>query len=71
MHTNWRVRAIQSLDQEEPHDLHYSSVSTIREADLAQVRIIFMKAIEAANEIIKNSTPEDTLFCYNLDIFRP
>jgi uncharacterized protein (TIGR02147 family) len=71
MHTSWRMRAIDSLDEERPHDLHFSSIATVRESDLKQARQILMKAIEDLNALVKSSTNEDTLFCFNVDLFRP
>jgi uncharacterized protein (TIGR02147 family) len=67
-HANWRLRAIQSLDYPSPNRLHYSSVATASEKDIPKIRAILVRAIEEARAIIKPS-PEERLFCYNLDLF--
>jgi uncharacterized protein (TIGR02147 family) len=69
-HTNWRLKAIQSMDIPHLHDLHYSSVGTINEKDLPKIRSILVKAIEEIRSVVKASAPEDTLFCYDLDLFK-
>jgi len=68
-HTNWRMRAVQSLDVPRMHDLHYSSLATVNSKDIPAVREILVKAIEQIRAIVKASSPEDALFCYNLDLF--
>ena len=68
-HTNWRVRAVQSLDTPQMHDLHYSALSTVNSKDIPVVREILVKAIEEIRTIVKASSPENALFCYNLDLF--
>ena len=67
-HSNWRLRAIQSLDHPGPNELHYSSVASVAEKDLPKIRAIFVRAIEEARAIIKPSA-EEKLICYSLDLF--
>ncbi|MCM2277141.1 MAG: TIGR02147 family protein [Oligoflexia bacterium] len=67
-HTNWRVEAIKSLDREDSSDFHYSSVITISRTDEPKIREILLKAIEDIRGIVRNS-PEEDLFCYNVDLF--
>jgi hypothetical protein len=69
-HGNWRMQALCSMDDPHLHDLHYSSVATLNQKDLPKVRAILVKAIEEIRVVIKSSTEEDTVFCYNLDSFR-
>jgi len=45
-HTNWRLQAIRSLDQDEINELHYSLVFTISRSDLAKIRQTLTIAIE-------------------------
>lgn len=68
-HTNWRMRAIQSFDEEIENDLHYSVVVSIAEKDIATIKELFIKSIESARKIIRESKEED-LHCINLDFFR-
>jgi uncharacterized protein (TIGR02147 family) len=67
-HSNWRLQAIRSLEQPSKNQLHYSSVATASEKDIPKIRAILVRAIEEARAIIKPS-PEERLFCYNLDLF--
>lgn len=69
-HSNWRIKAIDSLDQLEPDELHFSSVGSVGRKDLPRLRAIMTKAIEEIRATLKDS-PDEILFCYNLDLFRP
>lgn len=68
-HTNWRMRAIHSIDVNDEQDLHYSSVVTISEEDVAKIKELFIKSIESARKIVKES-PEETLQGICIDFFR-
>jgi uncharacterized protein (TIGR02147 family) len=68
-HTNWRLQAIQSLDRPQAGELHYSSVASASLKDIAKIRAILVRAIEETRSIIDPS-PEEQLFCYNLDLFK-
>ena len=68
-HTNWRMQAIQSLENDDSGELHYSSVITVAEGDIQRVREALVKAIENVREVVRPSQDE-TLFCYTLDLFR-
>ena len=68
-HLNWRMQAMQSLEKEGSHDLHYSSVITVSEADLPRVRETLVKAIESVRSVVRPSVDE-TLFCYSIDLFQ-
>lgn len=67
-HMNWRVLALDSLSNEKPEELHYSSAITIAQSDLPKIKEELLRAIEKARAIVKNST-EEKLYCYNLDLF--
>ncbi|MBL7542462.1 MAG: TIGR02147 family protein [Bdellovibrionaceae bacterium] len=67
-HTNWRLQAIQSLDNGTANDLHYSSVITASEQDSTKIREIMVKAIEEIRAVVKTSQDESG-FCYSLDFF--
>jgi len=68
-HTNWRMQAIEALDRDLPHQLHYSSAVTMSRADAPKVREILTRAIEQVRAVVKTS-PEEELFCYAVDFFR-
>lgn len=67
-HTNWRVRAIQSLDLPRTEDLHYSSVITASREDAPKIREILVHAIEQVRAIVKSSGNEEG-YAYSLDFF--
>ncbi len=68
-HTNWRVRAIDSLDKGVETDLHYSTVISISKTDASAIKEHLMKSVETARSTIKVSKEEE-LLCLNLDFFR-
>lgn len=69
-HTNWRMRAIQSLDREDSHaDLHYSSAITISESDFKRVKALLVNYINEIKTIIRESK-EEGAHCFSVDLFR-
>jgi uncharacterized protein (TIGR02147 family) len=67
-HVNWRMQAVQAIENENANELHYSSVIAAGESDIPRVREVLVKAIEQIREIVKPS-PEETVYCYTLDLF--
>lgn len=74
-HTNWRMKAISSLDasSEEDNnsfeDMHYSGVISVTEKDAQAIREILIKSIQNSRKVIGQSEPED-VYCYTLDMFK-
>ena len=68
-HSNWRVRAIQALDQRSQTALHYSSVISLSQADWARVRELLLKSIQGVDEITGPSR-EEVALAFSLDLFR-
>ena len=68
-HSNWRMQAIQSLDRDAAHDLHYSSVTMISEKDAETIRRVLVNAIEEVRKNVKESK-EEVCYAYGLDLFR-
>jgi uncharacterized protein (TIGR02147 family) len=67
-HTNWRMRAIESLDRPHADHLHYSSVISVSRADIKQIREIMATAIQEIRTIVRASKDE-ACFSYGLDLF--
>ncbi len=67
-HTNWRNQAIQSIDKNDPEDLHYSNALSMSHKDVPRVKEIIIKAIEDCREIIKVSK-EERLQILTMDFF--
>lgn len=68
-HTNWRHKALQSLDSPHPEDLHYTSPLTLSKDDAKVVRERLLQSIEEVNRIVDPS-PSESLFCLNFDWFQ-
>ncbi len=67
-HSNWRMRAVHSIDMNQASDLHFSNVVSMGEKDIVRIREIFIKAIAEARSIIKDS-PEEKLHSICVDFF--
>jgi uncharacterized protein (TIGR02147 family) len=73
-HINWRMQAIQALDQSDPgaleaqDELHYSSIVSISREDIPRAREILLKAIENVRKLVRDSKDEEVC-CYTVDLF--
>ena len=67
-HSNWRMKAINAMDEVHVHDLHYSSVITCSEEDSVKIKSVLVKAIEEVRAIVRPSK-EEGAFAYCLDFF--
>lgn len=68
-HINWRLQAIQSLENESGADLHYSSVVSIAAKDIEKIKSLLVKSIENTKALIRDS-PEEELHSFCLDFFK-
>jgi Helix-turn-helix. len=69
-HTNWRIEAMKSLDNtENKTDLHYSGISCLSEEDAQNIKTLFVDMIANYVKIVEKS-PEETLYTFNLDLFK-
>lgn len=67
-HTNWRMKAIENLENEVLSDLHYSGVYTMSEKDAIAIKNILLDTIKKNVEIVKESK-EEKMFVMNMDFF--
>ncbi len=67
-HSNWRMKAIVSLDEEKDQDLHYTAVLGISKADVQLLRERLLKLLEEFEPVILKS-PEETSVVLLLDLF--
>lgn len=68
-HTNWRIKAIESLAEQKKTDMHYSTVSSLSEADVEVIRSMLAAVVESYVKTIKPSK-EETLYGFNIDFFK-
>jgi uncharacterized protein (TIGR02147 family) len=69
-HQNWRLKAVDSVDDAKSNDLQYSSVVAMARTDVEKVQEIMMKAIEEIRAVVRES-PEEDIYCYMMDFFSP
>jgi uncharacterized protein (TIGR02147 family) len=67
-HTNWRVKAIRSLELESSKDMHYSSVVSMAKSDISKLKDLLIESLKNANNLIKDSKEEEVC-CLNIDFF--
>lgn len=67
-HSNWRIKALQSLDQKCETDFHYSGVFTIAKSDAFKLQQHLVAMIDEMTQIIKPS-PSEEVFAVCLDYF--
>lgn len=67
-HTNWRLRAIDSLDHETISDLHYSGAVTLSREDVIRLKDTMLDFMSKTVSEIRSSKEEE-IYCFNLDFF--
>ena len=67
-HSNWRLKAIQSLETTQDTGLHYSSVVTLSRDDSFKIKELLLEAVKrSVDEIV--ASPEEEVFALTLDFF--
>ena len=67
-HLNWRLQAMNVLENGARENLHYSSAVSLSHADVEKIHEILLRAIKDAKELIKESKEQVTMgFC--IDFF--
>ena len=67
-HTNWRMRAIDSLDAPKEQDLHYSLIMSISDQTAEKIRDLLLNAIQAVEPVMKESE-DKAVYSLCLDLF--
>jgi hypothetical protein len=67
-HTNWRMRAIESLDAPQERDLHYSLVMSISDEAAEKIREALLKTVQEIEPVLK-AAEDKTVYTLNLDLF--
>lgn len=62
------LRAMNALEKRPARNVHYSSVLSLAEDDIEQIRTLFLDMLEKSEKILKNS--KDEVLCgFNFDLF--
>ena len=67
-HSNWRQRAIVSLDHDQTDDLHYTAVFSLSREDARQIRDQVLELLNEQRKLVADSK-EEILIGYCFDIF--
>jgi uncharacterized protein (TIGR02147 family) len=67
-HTNWRLKALESLEREDLHDLHYSGVVSLSAKDVVRIKNLILEQLKENLRIIGDSK-EEKLFGLNIDFY--
>lgn len=68
-HTNWRMKAIESLDRNFKSDLHFSTVVTLSSDDVRKIKEHLVKHIEDIRGIVRESPKDEEIYSFCLDFF--
>lgn len=69
LHTNWKNKAILSLDEEKESDLHFSGIYSLDDKTAATIREALLDSISRQVKKIEQA-PEKDLFVLNMDFFK-
>lgn len=67
-HSNWRIKALEALEDETLEDLHYSGVVSLSESDVVRIKNLLLDQLKENLKIIGESK-EERLFVLNVDFF--
>jgi uncharacterized protein (TIGR02147 family) len=68
-HQNLRYKAIQSINESNTNNLHYSSICGISKSSRKKIQKLLLESIESTRSEIRNSTKESELMGINLDFY--
>jgi len=68
-HANWRMKALEAIDNGDPKDVHFSTVMSLAKKDVALMREKLMKCIEETRAIVRDSKTDEEVHSLCLDFF--
>jgi uncharacterized protein (TIGR02147 family) len=68
-HSNWRIKAIDSLDEDTIEDLHLSVALSLSRDDYMKIREILAQSIQETIQKVKDSK-EEMMCAFNVDFFK-
>ena len=69
-HINWRLKAIQNLEDDSSKSLHYSSIVSLAASDAEVIHEQLIQTIQKLKSVVRES-PEEELRSICLDFFKP
>jgi uncharacterized protein (TIGR02147 family) len=67
-HTNWRLRALHSLENEQLEEMHYSAAVSLSREDIPRLKDLILKGLQQQLTVVRESKEEE-LYCYVIDFF--
>jgi uncharacterized protein (TIGR02147 family) len=67
-HMNWRLRCLNDLEKQNQQSLHYSTVMSLSEGAVKEIKSILSQAVKTSNETMEKSS-EDLLYSLGVDFY--
>jgi hypothetical protein len=68
-HSNWRMKAIQSLDNDPENDLHYTMVMSLSKKDVERMKKIILESVSKTDQLLKE-TGDEVVYSFCMDWFK-
>lgn len=68
-HTNWRIKAISSMESPKQDSLHFSTVYSFSKSDQNKLKEMILKLVENMEPLILES-PAEIAYCFSFDFFQ-
>jgi hypothetical protein len=68
-HTNWRLKAISQIENQDSENLHFSGVYSLSKNDIEKIKKELLTSLESFQKIIKHSQEEE-LSALTIDWFK-
>ena len=68
-HRNWRNRADQNLQKNNPNDIHYTSLFSVNKEDYLNIKNMIVAFIDQSRKVIRSSENETQIVNLNLDYY--
>ena len=68
-HLNWRLKAMEAIEQEEKEEMHYSSILSLSKEDVTKIKNILADNLSQVRKVVDQSKEEEA-FSLCLDFFK-
>ncbi len=69
-HSQWRQKAIEDLSAKDYENIHYTTLYTMSVSDHNQLKQMILDFIQKTRDVVISS-PEEELYCFTCDFFKP